>query len=167
MPAAISTLWFIPFAHHIVLRKRTTPEYADLLPRIGVDIHPDRSRVKKEHHFTHLFEGKALRTDDDFREAYAEACHFGKALSSQDKGSGFMKNLMEQRICSSIVAGLNTARKLLEGKTVEEESDEQRVLLEAQSPEEIEVPKRMIARLENIKEDPKLQAVIHYLEEEQ
>ena len=156
-----------PFVRHIVLRKRTTLEDEGLLPRIGVDIHPDRNRVKKEHHFTRLFEGKALRTDDDFREAYAEACHFGKALSSQDKGSGFMKNLMEQRICSSIVAGLNTARKLLEGKTVEEESDEQRVLLEAQSPEEIAVLKRMIARLENIKEDPKLQAVIHYLEEEQ
>jgi hypothetical protein len=35
-----------------------------------------------------------------------------------------MKNLMEQRICSSIAAGLNTARMLLEGRTVREESDE-------------------------------------------
>jgi hypothetical protein len=49
-----------------------------------------------------LFEGKALRTSENFRQAYGEARAFGKALAKRGKGSGFMKNLMEQRICSSI-----------------------------------------------------------------
>jgi SNF2 family DNA or RNA helicase len=156
-----------PFIRHIVLRKRVTLEDANLLPRIGVDLHPDRNLAKEEHKFTSLFEGKALRTSEDFRQAYAEARNFGKALAQSGKGSGFMKNLMEQRICSSIVAGLNTAKKLLEGRTVQEENDDQTIELKVESPDEIAVLERMIARLERIEEDPKLQAIIHYLEKEQ
>lgn len=156
-----------PFIRHIVLRKRVTLEDAKLLPRIGVDVHPDRNLAKEEHKFNSLFEGKALRTSEDFRQAYAEARNFGKALSQSGKGSGFMKNLMEQRICSSIVAGLNTARMLLEGRTVQEENDDQTIEVKAESPDEIAVLERMIARLEKIEEDPKLQAIIHYLEKEQ
>lgn len=77
-----------------------------------------------------------------------------------------MTNLLEQRICSSIHAGLNTARKLLEGQTVHEETDEQEIDLAVSTPEEREVLSRLIVRLEEIKEDPKLYAVIHYLERE-
>src|SRR5690606_30210445 len=109
-----------PFIRHIVLRKRADLEDAGLLPRIGVDLHPDRQFIRDIQRFDALFEGKALRTNDDFREAYREARAFGKALSRRGKGSGFMKNLMEQRICSSIAAGLNTAKTLLSGRTVEE-----------------------------------------------
>lgn len=155
-----------PFVRHIVLRKRVTLEDANLLPRIGVDIHPDRNLAKEEHKFTSLFEDKALRTSEEFRQAYTEARHFGKALSQSGKGSGFMKNLMEQRICSSIAAGLNTAKMLLEGRTLQEENDEQSIELKVESPDEIAVLERMIARLESIDEDPKLRAVLHYLEQE-
>ncbi len=155
-----------PLIRHIVLRKRVTLEDAGLLSRIGVDVHPDRGLTKEIHQFDSLFEGKALRTSEDFRQAYAEARHFGKVLAQNGKGSGFMKNLMEQRICSSIAAGLNTAQMLLEGRTVREESDEQLIEVKAESPDEITVLERMIARLERIKEDPKLNAVIHYLEKE-
>lgn len=156
-----------PFVRHVVLRKRVTLEDANLLSRIGVDIHPSRNLSKSEHKFNSLFEGKALRTSEDFRQAYAEARNFGKVLMKSGKGSGFMKNLMEQRICSSITAGINTAKMLLEGKTLQEESDEQNIELEVQNPDEIAVLERMIARLEKIEEAPKLQAVIHYLEKEQ
>jgi hypothetical protein len=38
--------------------------------------------------------------------------------------------------------------------------------VKAESPDEIAVLERMIARLERIEEDPKLNAVIHYLEKE-
>ncbi len=155
-----------PFIRHIVLRKRVTLEDAKLLPRIGVDVHPDRKLAKEELEFSSLFEGKALRTTEDFRQAYTEARHFGRALAQSGKGSGFMKNLMEQRICSSIVAGLNTAKMLLDGRTIQEESDEQDIELKVESPDEIAVLKRMIARLESIDEDPKLRAVLHYLEQE-
>ena len=155
-----------PFVRHIVLRKRVSLEDAGLLPRIGVDVHPDRNLSKEEHLFNSLFENKALRTSEDFRQAYAEARNFGKALAKSGKGSGFMKNLMEQRICSSIAAGLSTARMLLAGRTLEEENDEQEIELAIDSQEERAVLERMIARLERISDDPKLEAVIHYLEKE-
>lgn len=159
-----------PFVRHIVLRKRSTLEDSGLLAKIGVDVHPDRDLAKEVHLFNALFEGDALRTSEDFREAYAEARRFGKALAKRGKGGGFMKNLMEQRICSSIVAGLSTARMLLEGRTLEVEEDDQEIELQLakdeSSAEERSVLERMIVRLEKISEDPKMQAVVHYLEKE-
>ncbi|WP_419641791.1 SNF2-related protein, partial [Thiolapillus sp.] len=119
-----------PLVRHIVLRKRSTLEDSGLLAKIGVNVHPDRDLAKEVHLFNALFEGNALRTSEDFREAYAEARRFGKALAKRGKGGGFMKNLMEQRICSSIVAGLNTARMLLEGRTLELEEDDQEIELQ-------------------------------------
>lgn len=155
-----------PFVRHIILRKRKILEEAGLLTAIAVHIHPERELSTDKHKFNALFEDKALRTDEDFRQAYVEARNFGKALSKSGKGSGFMKNLMEQRICSSIQSGLNTAKKLLEGRTIQEEDDDYSIELTVESAEEIAVLTRMIQRLENIKEDPKLEAIIHYLEEE-
>ena len=155
------------FIRHVVLRKRVSLEDAKLLPKIGVDLHPAVELTREVHFYNTLFENKALRTSEDFREAYEEARNFGKVLSKGGKGAGFMKNLMEQRICSSIIAGINTANKLLEGRTVSEETDELTLELEAKSPEEIAVLQRLIDRLKNIKEDPKLEAVIHYLDKEQ
>lgn len=155
-----------PFIRHIVLRKRIDLEVAGLLPKIGVDLHPDRSLAREVQSFDALFEGKALRTSDDFREAYREARNFGKALSKRGKGSGFMKNLMEQRICSSIAAGLSTARTLLSGRTVQEETEDQVIELAVDSAEEEAVLSRLIDRLERIGADPKLEATIHFLENE-
>ena len=81
-----------------------------------------------------------------------------------------MKNLMEQRICSSIVAGLNTAKILLEGRTLEvEENDQENELQltrDESSGEELSALERMIVRLEKISEDPKMRAVIHFLDKE-
>ena len=155
-----------PLVRHIVLRKRADLEASGLLPRIGVDLHPDRRYIRDTQRFDALFEGKALRTNDNFREAYREARAFGKALSERGKGSGFMKNLMEQRMCSSIVAGLSTARTLLSGRTVEEETEEQVIELATDSSEEMAVLERLIDRLERIDSDPKLQATIHFLDRE-
>lgn len=155
-----------PLVRHIVLRKRVRLEEAGLLTRVGVEVHPDRQRVRDPHGFDALFEGKALRTREDFREAYREARRFGQALSRRGQGGGFMKNLMEQRICSSIQAGLNTARMLLEGRTLHEEEDEQEAEVTVETGEEREVLARLIGRLERIGQDPKFNAVIHYLEQE-
>jgi SNF2 family DNA or RNA helicase len=155
-----------PFVRHIVLRKRASLEDAGLLTKVGVDVHPDRNLIRELHLFDALFEGQALRTAEDFREAYREARNFGKALAKRGKGGGFMKNLMEQRICSSIRAGLNTARMLLEGRTVHEEVDDQEFDLALETGEERAVLERLIARLERIEHDPKLNAVVHYLERE-
>jgi len=101
-----------------------------------------------------------------FREAYGQARLFGKALAKRGKGSGFMKNLMEQRICSSIHAGLATARRLLQGEAVHEEGDEFEADLTVEAPEEREALVRLIDRLERLDSDPKMEAVVHYLDKE-
>lgn len=155
-----------PLVRHVVLRKRSRLEEAGLLAEVGVDVHPDRNLVRERQAFDALFEAKALRTSEDFREAYGEARLFGKALAKRGQGSGFMKNLMEQRICSSLQAGLNTARMLLAGRTVQEEEDDEEVEVAVETGEEREVLKRLVARLEHIPHDPKLAAIIHYLERE-
>jgi len=155
-----------PFVRHVVLRKRSSLEEARLLPKVGVDVHPDRNLSRDPQRFDALFEAKALRTSQDFREAYREARNFGKALARRGSGGGFMKNLMEQRICSSIHAGLNTARMLLEGRTLHEEEDDQDIDIAVETSEEGEALTRLIARLERITHDPKLNAVIHYFERE-
>ncbi len=159
-----------PIVRHVVLRKRTTLEDEGLLDKIAVDIHPVSHLSRAPNYFHALFEGLALRVTDDFREAYEEARNFGEALGHGGKGSGFMKNLMEQRICSSIEAGLNTARKLLTGRTIQQEDDDEgvgEIDLTLEGGEEVSVLQRLIQRLEQIDEDPKLKAIIHYLEEEQ
>lgn len=155
-----------PLVRHIVLRKRQQLEAANLAARIGVAIHPDRAKVSEPQLFDILFEGKALRTSEDFREAYALARAFGKALAKRGKGSGFMKNLMEQRICSSLHAGLATAQRLLEGEAEHEEDEEHEVDLKVETNEEREVLQRLIARLERLDADPKMEAVVHFLDKE-
>lgn len=155
-----------PLVRHVVLRKRQQLEDAGLLARVGVDIHPEREQVSEQRAFDALFEGKALRTSEDFRQAYGEARAFGKALAKRGKGSGFMKNLMEQRICSSVHAGLATARRLLQGGAEHEEHDEQEADLKVETGDEIEVLQRLIARLERLQVDPKMEAVVHFLDKE-
>ena len=155
-----------PLVRHVVLRKRQQLEDAGLLARVGVDVHPEREQVSEQRAFDALFEGKALRTSEDFRQAYGEARAFGKALAKRGKGSGFMKNLMEQRICSSIHAGLATARRLLQGDAEHEEDEEQEGELKVESGEEREVLQRLIARLERLDVDPKMEAVVHFLDKE-
>lgn len=155
-----------PLVRHVVLRKRQQLEDAGLLARVGVDVHPEREQVSEQRAFDALFEGKALRTSEDFRQAYGDARAFGKALAKRGKGSGFMKNLMEQRICSSVHAGLATARRLLEGNAEHEEDEEQEVDLKVETGEEREVLQRLITRLERLEADPKMEAVVNFLDKE-
>ncbi|MFA5664701.1 phospholipase D-like domain-containing anti-phage protein [Castellaniella sp.] len=155
-----------PLVRHVVLRKRQQLEDAGLLDRVGVDVHPERSRATEQQAFDALFEGKALRTSEDFRQAYDEARAFGKALAKRGRGSGFMKNLMEQRICSSIHAGLETARRLLQGETVHQEDEDQEADVQIETGEEREVLQRLITRLERMSSDPKMEAIVHFLERE-
>lgn len=155
-----------PLVRHVVLRKRQQLEAANLLARVGVDVHPDREQATDQRAFDVLFEGKALRTSEYFRQAYGEARAFGKALAKRGKGSGFMKNLMEQRICSSIQAGLSTARRLLQGDAVHEEDEEHESDVNVETGEEREVLQRLVARLERLEVDPKMEAVVQFLERE-
>ena len=47
-----------------------------------------------------------------------------------------MKNLMQQRVCSSVVAGINTATTLLAGRQVHEETEEMEADLAVQTDAE-------------------------------
>jgi superfamily II DNA or RNA helicase len=155
-----------PFVRHVVLRKRATLESQGLLDKIAVNIHPEEGLVADRHRFNALFQGIALRTTPDFDRAYEEARAFGRVLAKRGKGGGFMKNLMEQRVCSSVVAGINTATVLLEGRQVHEETEDVEADLAIQTDTERAALETLIAALQAMKADPKLQAIRYYLKDE-
>ena len=68
-----------------------------------------------------------LQTSANFDNAYEAAEKFTKAFAKRRKSAGLLKNLVRQRLCSSIAAGLTTAARLLEGRQVDqrEEDDSQ------------------------------------------
>lgn len=157
-----------PISRHVVLRRRKALEDAGLMKRIGVEMWPRASDLNLA-----LFEGQAVKTSADFDHAYAAVERFTAALGRRVKGAGFMKNLLRQRICSSIASGLSTCRKLidkrqLDDEVVEDELDE----LLAEDPEmagafaeEIGHLKEVIFHLEANPTDPKLDTCIYFLEE--
>lgn len=155
-----------PLVRHVVLRKRQTLEERGLLARIAVNVHPAEALVREPQAFHVLFEGLALRTTADFDQAYRAARAFGAVLAKRGKGGGFMKNLMEQRVCSSVVAGLNTARVLLQGSEVHEDSEDAEVDLRLQTEDERAALNALIRSLERMREDPKLSAIRHFLLDE-
>ncbi|QUS61830.1 phospholipase D-like domain-containing anti-phage protein [Synechocystis sp. PCC 7338] len=153
-----------PIVRHVVLRKRTVLEAAGLLPKVGVALHPDPQKSQDPTAFTVLFRYQALRTDENFAEAYEAANDFGTAYGKRVKAAGFMKNLMQQRLCSSCAAGINTARKILDDQAIEDESDEFFDQIIDTVTAEQEALERLITALERIQvEDPKLKAVKHFL----
>jgi hypothetical protein len=150
-----------PIVRHVVLRRRETLENAGLIPRIPVDIHPMQSSAPA------MFDGLGLRTSSSFDIAYEAAERFTKAFGKRQKAAGFLKGLVRQRICSSVASGLSTARKLLEGRPIDDEEfqlnlgdgkldiiDEERLHLQT-----------IIDSLERDASDPKLDAVLFYLRE--
>ena len=155
-----------PFVRHVVLRKRATLEAHGLIDKIAVNVHPEEGLVKEPHRFNGLFQGAALRTTPDFDRAYDEARAFGRVLSKRGKGGGFMKNLMQQRVCSSMVAGINTATTLLEGRQVHEDTEEVEAELAIQTDAERAALESLIAALGRMSDDPKLRAIRYYLKDE-
>ena len=78
-----------PFVRHVVLRKRTTLEDEGLLKKIGVDLHPNSDFSREVQIFHSLFEGLALRTSDDFREAYTEARNYNCSNNAGERKDTF------------------------------------------------------------------------------
>ncbi len=151
-----------PILRHTVLRKRATLEDMGLLDRIAVDIWPSRQDTSP------IFEGLALRTSAEFDTAYRAATDFSKAMGQRVKSAGFLKSMMQQRICSSIASGISTAQRLLDKRTIgaiEGEDDQETPL-----PELLEILDSERYHLQQIVEalssrptDPKLDAVLHFL----
>jgi superfamily II DNA/RNA helicase len=127
-----------------------------------------------------VFERSAVRTPHFYDRAYEEVRQFMRAMKARQAGTGFLGNLMMQRICSSIAAGMATATKMLErrreGLLVEETDDPD--LLEAIEEmgaeayaSAVDVEARHLERVLEIlgsakQEDPKGRAVLHYLDQE-
>ena len=155
-----------PLVRHVVLRKRATLEDRKLLERIAVNVHPAADLTKQPQRFTVLFQDLALRTTPAFDHAHEQAREFGTVLTQRGHGTGFMKNLMEQRVCSSAAAGMSTAQHLLAGRTVEEQTDELEMELALQTDAERVALKALIEALESMDEDPKLAAIRYYLQDE-
>ncbi len=156
-----------PIVRHVILRKRKVLEDLGLLPRVGVDLHPNPIQSRDPHTFNLLFRDRALRTNEAFKIAYEAADAFGRAYGKRVPGAGFMKNLMRQRLCSSCIAGLNTAQTILAGQAIDDESDQDNLEDIEISIEEQETLQDLINAIQDMQgEDPKLKAVKHYLTQE-
>jgi hypothetical protein len=148
-----------PIVRHTVLRRRADLEKKGLLPKIAVDIHPQRDAGPA------LFGGQALLTTPNLDEAYAAAGRFTALLAKRTRSAGFLKSLLLQRICSSLAAGLASARKLLARKPLDEteESLFAAAQLQTISAEEAAELQTVVEKLEARPEDPKFEALTHYL----
>jgi hypothetical protein len=153
-----------PVLRHTVLRKRETLEGMGLLERIAVDIWPGENDP--------LFEDQALPTTAEFDNAYEAATEFAKALGKRTNASGFMKCLMQQRICSSMASGIATAKRLLERRqpiVVEGEDDLTPPSALDHFPDVVETERRclerIISELSIRSTDPKLEAVRYFLQD--
>jgi superfamily II DNA/RNA helicase len=149
---------------HTVLRKRSTLEDRGLLDRIAVDIWP----IEGQH--LPMFDGQALLTSPEIDAACEAAEAFGRALAARMRGTGFMRGMLLQRICSSLASGLATAERLLAKRPEareEEQNDEEPSLLAigdvfGEERSQLEVIVKLLSRRPS---DPKLEAVTHFLVE--
>ncbi|MBV8607819.1 MAG: hypothetical protein JO034_10205 [Singulisphaera sp.] len=151
-----------PIVRHTVLRKRSTLEERGLLDRIAVDIWPSDSEVLP------IFRGIGLLTCPQFDAAYQAAQDFTAALRKRERSVGFMETMMLQRICSSFASGLATARRLLEKRQPTDEDEDEVFLSEdvwGIITEERSCLERIITFLELRPTDPKLDAVLHFLQD--
>jgi len=156
-----------PIVRHTVLRKRTALEERHLLPKIAVNVHPEPKLSRARQGFGALFEGHALRTGDAFEAAYASAERFGELVGQRSRSAGFMKNLMRQRVSSSIASGIATARRMLTARSIHDESDEEGEFdVAIKTDEEKAQLQALVDQLERMPKDPKFEAVRHYLEHE-
>ena len=153
-----------PIVRHTVLRKRSALEDRGLLDRIAVDIWP----MEGQH--LPMFDGQALLTSPEIDAACEAAEAFGQALAARMRGTGFMRGMLLQRICSSLASGLATAERLLAKRPEareEEQEDEGASLLAigdvfGEERRQLEVIVELLNRRPT---DPKLEAVTHFLVE--
>lgn len=153
-----------PILRHTVLRKRATLEEMGLLDKIAVNMWPSGMENLP------LFDGLALFTSPEFDLAYEAAVGFTEALARRVKSAGFMRSMMQQRICSSIASGMATAKRLLEKRQpveVEGEDDAAAELELGDLPEILESEcfhlEKIVAALGKKPTDPKLEAVLYFL----
>jgi SNF2 family DNA or RNA helicase len=95
-----------PFTIRVVKRSRERLEEQGKLVRIEMVAVGDERPVVSTH---------------SVRQALELAEEFSRELHKHTKASGFIKTLLQRRVGSSVLAGFNTARRMLEEREVEDE----------------------------------------------
>ena len=156
-----------PVVRHTVLRRRRTLEAAELLERVGADVHPAPEAPAGTYRGVNL-NGLGLVTSHAFDLAYQAAEAFTEALKQRSRAAGFMKTLLLQRICSSFASGRATAEKLRRREAPEDDERQRQVegLLEGMTPEEAQHLDTILEELSRPEaRDPKTAAVSYFLTE--
>lgn len=154
-----------PIVRHTILRRRKTLEEADLLEKVGVDIHPQPDAPATAYPGIG-FSGLGLLTNHPFDLAYQAAVDFTVSLQKRTRAAGFMKTLLLQRVCSSFASGRATAEKMLRRETLEDEEQMKLVedTLSVLTPEEAAHLRTIVEELSRPEaRDPKLEAVRYFL----
>lgn len=156
-----------PFIRHIVRRTREFLE-TEINPETNLPyLDPVEVRLLGEK------PEEAIPLNDYLAQAYDLAGEFCELVGKRSRGAGFLKTLLLRRLGSTIVAGRNTANKMLEDwerVTDEDESEDEAALVRSEfktlSPEERDVLERFVKVLEmNRTRDPKYEVVVRLLRE--
>jgi len=159
-----------PFIRHVIRRTRDYLENT-LDPETN---QPYLQKVEVE-----LFgenNEEAMELPGYLQNAYDAASEYCKLLGERKRGTGFLETLLLRRIGSSMIAGLNTAKKLLGEKEPDEVETEEEDYAElfADAPAELDykntaVEAEALTRIvnalsERLDDDPKYNAVVSILD---
>jgi superfamily II DNA or RNA helicase len=160
-----------PIVRRVVRRTRQMLEEQNLIKRIGVITHPRGGDDLPQA----LFDGEGLVMGMAFTAAYEAAETFCHLYAARCPGAGFLKTILLRRIGSSARAGLETARRLIAriDTTVipEDEIGDEEVPADATppDPQEIQLLREVETNLSAVVErkdiDPKVEVILHYLQE--
>lgn len=157
-----------PIIRRIIRRTRPMLEARGLLPRIAVINHPAPADNLPQQ----WFDGQGLEMGAAFRAAYETAERFCRAYAARRPAAGFLKTILLRRIGSSPLAGLKTAKAMLDrsedaGIDQTEVGDFEPVPHGAAPLDdgEIALLRTVVRSLEAVvtEPDPKLQVILHYL----
>jgi DNA-binding Lrp family transcriptional regulator len=158
-----------PIVRRVVRRTRPMLEAEGLLKRIGVIVHPRGDDGLPPA----LFSGHGLEMSFAFRAAYEAAEAFSRLYAQRCPSAGFLKTILLRRIGSSALAGLETARRLLnridEPLLSEDEIGDEGEPRDTAPPDprEIdylrEVERNLAAVIDGSDVDPKVKVILHFL----
>jgi hypothetical protein len=160
-----------PIIRRIIRRTRPMLEERGLLPRIAVVNHPNREDRLPDR----WFYGEGLQMGPAFREAYETAERFCRMYAATRPGAGFLKTILLRRIGSSPLAGLLTAKAMVEraedaGIDQMEVGDSEATPRGAAPLDEGETAllRTVVRALEAVvlEPDPKIEVILHYLRQQ-
>lgn len=97
-----------PVVRHTVLRRRAALEDAGLMKRVAVNLHPRPVEHDPRTRAFYGATGRAVASTIPLQDAFVAAEAYTSALMERNRGAGFLRSLLLQRICSSSIAGLST-----------------------------------------------------------